>query len=71
VSNVNTKRSRCDECLDGIAHLETEFKRISIVIVTLTDEKCRLNEELLRATEDISILETKKTDLEVELRRIL
>jgi hypothetical protein len=63
VAVLNTKCPRCDEYVDRIGRLETEVKRISILVVTITDEKSHLNEELLRATEDISILETKKTDL--------
>jgi hypothetical protein len=38
--------------------------------VSLTDEKTNLTEELTRATEDISILERRNTDIEMDLRRV-
>ena len=70
LGNPNGKCLKCQEYLDRISKLEAEVKRVSITIVTLTEEKSRLNEELSRATSDISILEMKKSDIEAELRRI-
>lgn len=46
------------------------MKRVNIIIVTLTDENTHLNEELCRATSDISNLENAKTDLELDLKRV-
>lgn len=70
LSNTNAKCMRCEEYLDKIAKLESELKRINIIIITLNEQKSRLNDQLLRATEDASIIESKKVDLELNLKRM-
>jgi len=70
LGNQPGKCLRCQEHTERICALEVEGKRLSVVIVNLTDEKGRLNEELSRATSDISTLEMKKSDLETDLRRM-
>lgn len=70
LNNMNAKCSKCESYLDRISVLEAELKKINFIVVTLNDDKSRLNDELLRATQDISMLEGKKTDLEINFKRM-